>query len=33
VFSAFLWLFIDAAHKIVPLAEQRLKADPVPVAS
>jgi MFS transporter, ACS family, glucarate transporter len=32
VFSAFLWLFIDAANKIVPLEEQRLKAEPLPVA-
>lgn len=32
VFSAFLWLFIDAANKIVPIEEQRLKAEPLPAA-
>ncbi len=27
VFSAFLWLFIDAAKKIVPIGEQQLKTE------
>jgi cyanate permease len=29
MFSAFLWLFIDAANKITPTSEQRIQVAPL----